>query len=390
MKILSVLTYYRPHWTGLTRHAVWLAEGLAARGHAVTVLTTRHARGLPRRERLDGVDVVRLLPALRVSRGMLAPGFPAACARLVSKADVVQIHTPLPEAPLVAALCRLLRRPLLMTHHGDVVMPAGALNHAVEVAARLLLSATARSADAVTAYSLDYAERSRLLRPLGGKVLPVAPPMSIPRPDRLAAERWKGELGLSGSKIVGFAGRWVEEKGFDVLLQALPRLLELEPEAVLVFAGEPNVVYERFFDSCRPLVEAAGDRLRILGLVEGRQRMADFYAMCDVFALPSRSDMMALVQVEAMACGVPVVASDIPGARVVVRETGSGLLVPPESPGELAEALAEVLASPDRFLPDPAAVRARWSLEASVARNEEVLARLAGRRDDAADERTVG
>ena len=47
MRILSALTYYHPHWTGLTAHAVSIAEGLAARGHQVTVLTTRHTYKLP-------------------------------------------------------------------------------------------------------------------------------------------------------------------------------------------------------------------------------------------------------------------------------------------------------------------------------------------------------
>ena len=384
MRILSVLTYYRPHWTGLTRHAVELAEGLAARGHAVTVLTTRHSRELARRERLGGVDVVRLIPAFRFSRGMFAPGFPAACARLVSRADVVQVHTPLPEAPLVAAFARLLGRPLLMTHHGDLVLPAGLANQLLQVAAGVLLSATARSADAVTTYSLDYAEQSRLLRPLGGKVIPVTPPVSIPGPDRDEAARWRAELGLADRRVVGFAGRWVEEKGFDLLLRALPLLLEREPRAHLVFAGERNVVYERSFEACRPLASAAGDRLTFLGLVEGRQRMADFYGLCDVFALPSRSDMMALVQAEAMTCGVPVVATDIPGARVVVQESGAGLLVPPDSPEALAAALAEVLAAPERFRPDPEAIRARYSVAASVLRNEEILAELVRRRGEPA------
>lgn len=379
MRILSVLTYYRPHWTGLTRHAVCLAEGLAARGHKVTVLTTRHQRSLPRRETLDGVRVVRLLPMGRFSRGMIAPGFPAAFARLVLGADVVQIHTPLPEAFLVAGLCRLLSRPLLTTHHGDVVLPAGAFNRAVEAAARLLLSAAARSSDAVTTYSLDYAERSRLLRPLGAKVVAVLPPLVLPEPDRAAALLRKAELGLAERRVVGFAGRWVEEKGFDVLLRAVPALVASVPDVHLVFAGEPNVVYERFFESCRPLLEAVASRVTILGLVEGRQRMADFYAMCDAFALPSRSDMMALVQVEAMACGVPVVASDVPGARVVVRDSGHGLLVPPENPAALAAALAKVILYPAGFRPDAAAVRTRFSLDLAVSRYETLLEGLVRR-----------
>src|SRR5262249_5570899 len=68
VRVLSVLTYYAPHWTGLTAHAVRLAEGLAARGHEVTVLTTRHAPELAPREVVHGVDVVRLPTIGRFSR----------------------------------------------------------------------------------------------------------------------------------------------------------------------------------------------------------------------------------------------------------------------------------------------------------------------------------
>ncbi|NCC35914.1 MAG: glycosyl transferase family 1, partial [Chloroflexia bacterium] len=93
MKILIVLTYYHPHWTGLTVHAVRVAEHLAARGHQVTVLTSRHASDLARDEMLNGVRVVRLQPVSRFSRGMVTPAFPWAAARLIAEHDVVQIHT---------------------------------------------------------------------------------------------------------------------------------------------------------------------------------------------------------------------------------------------------------------------------------------------------------
>src|SRR5512145_399377 len=115
MKILAVLTYYYPHWTGLTAHAVQVAEGLVARGHEVTVLTVRHSAELARDEIINGVRVVRLQPTGRFSRGMIAPAFPHAAAKLIAEHDAVQIHTPLPEAPIVALLCRALGRPLVMT-----------------------------------------------------------------------------------------------------------------------------------------------------------------------------------------------------------------------------------------------------------------------------------
>jgi len=379
MKILTVLTYYSPHWTGLTAHATGVAEGLAARGEQVTVLTTRYRRDLPRDEILNGVRVVRIQPVGRLSRGMITPAFPWAAALLIRAHDVVQIHTPLPEAPLVALLCRLLGRPLLMTHHGDLVMPPGPFNRVLEQAGYWLSYLAARLASAVTTYSLDYADHSEMLSQFRSKLSAVYPPVEIPAPDPKAAQAWKTELGLSDRAVIGFAGRWVSEKGFDDLLRALPLVHQHIPAAHLVFAGEQQVVYESFFEQCRPLIDPIRDHVTLLGLLDDRQQMANFYAMCDVFALPSRTDMMALVQVEALLCGTPVVASDIPGARVVVRETGYGLLAPPNDPKGLAEALVSGLRQRDRLKPKLKEVRKIFDTERTLTAYQGLLSRLSGR-----------
>ena len=80
MRILTILTYYAPHWTGLTQHARLVAEGLAAQGHQVTVVTSRYSPHLPRDERINGVRVLRLPTLGRLSRGMLMPMFPGIVA----------------------------------------------------------------------------------------------------------------------------------------------------------------------------------------------------------------------------------------------------------------------------------------------------------------------
>ncbi len=376
MKILAILTYYHPHWTGLTAHAQRVAEALAARGHAVTVLTIRHSRSLPRDERVNGVRVVRLLQMGRFSRGAIAPAFPFAAARLIAQSDVVQIHTPLPEALLVALLCRALNRPLVMTHHGDVVMPAGTFNQAVQRVAYTLLRATGELADAVTAYSRDYALNSPLLRPLADHLTCIDPPVEIPPPDPAAVAAWKAELGLADRRLIGFAGRWVEEKGFDFLLEAMPIVRREIPNAHLVYAGEKNVFYENFYERCLPLIEAEHDHLTFLGLIRDRRRLANFYAMCDLFALPSRTDQMGLVQVEALLCGTPLVVSDIPGARVVVQETGLGRLVPPGDPPALARAIVDMLRNPAPYQPTVEAVRRVFDTERTISQYEAVMARL--------------
>lgn len=379
MRILSVITYYHPHWTGLATIARRINESLAARGHAITVLTTRHDTSLAREEIVRGVRVVRLTPAFFVSRGAVAPAFPFRIPALVREHDLVQIHTPLAESLLVAATCRLTHRPLLMTHYGDLVLPAGAFNRVVEGTVVRMMSAAARLADHVTTLSPDYARHSTFLRPFSAKLTATAPPVDIPAPriDNVAA--WRRTLGLDHKRTVGFAGRFVEEKGFDYLLRALPALVERCPDVHLLYAGEHRVAYERFYDRCRDLLERHKERITFVGLLRDPQQLANFYALCDVLALPSRTDCFASVQVEAMMCGTPVVASDIPGAREAVQRTGMGLLAPAGDPEGLARAILDVLADRDRFMRTREDIRSVYDAEQAISEYEALMSAMIAR-----------
>ena len=83
--------------------------------------------------------------------------------------------------------------------------------------------------------------------------------------------------------------------------------------------------------------------------------MSAFFHESEVFVLPSlnSTESFGMVQVEAMACGTPVIASNLPGMRVPVLETGCGLLVPPANPGELAKPLIAILDEPGRYRGQP-------------------------------------
>ena len=182
MRILTILTYYAPHWTGLTQHARLAAEGLAAQGHQVTVVTSQYSPQLPRDERINGVRVLRLPTLGRISRGMLMPTFPGIVAAQIRRHDVVHIHTPMMESLLVASLCRAQGKPLVMTHHGDLVMPAGLFNQATERVVTALMSGAGRLADRVTTYSDDYAAHSKFLQQFASHLVAMSPPVSIPQP----------------------------------------------------------------------------------------------------------------------------------------------------------------------------------------------------------------
>jgi len=372
VRILHTVTYYHPHWTGLTKYAQRLAEGLAARGHQVSVLTSRHARQLPSVEVVNGVTVYRLAPLTRISRGVVMPSFPRAASALIGMHDVVTVHIPMLETWLVASLARRKGRPCVVVDHGDLVMPAGVFNQLVQRTVRALMRRGLASATVVTTHTEDYAQHSEFLWPFREKLKWIFPPVDIPVPDPEGARQLRARLQLGNAPVVGFAGRFVEEKGFDYLLQAIPIVVERIPDVRFVYAGEPFVAYEGFYRQWAHLFEREQERGRLvaLGLLRDPQELADFYAMCDAFTIPSRTDCFPSVQVEVMMCGTPVVTADIPGARVAVQATGAGHLVEPHNPRALAEGLVHVLESPDAHRKPRADIEAVLGTEQSVREYE--------------------
>lgn len=376
MKILVTLTFYHPHWTGLTAYAKRIAEGLVARGHQVTVLASQHNADLPTDEIVHGVRVVRLPYVARVSRGVLMPAFPATVARLIAEHDLVHVHTPMLETALVAGIARVLGKPALITHQGDLVMPAGLFNSIVQHSVVAAMSAGLRLSTRVVVHSADYGRHSAFLAPIAHKLEAIYPPVEMPDPQPEAISAWRRQIGLEGKKLIGFAGRFVEEKGFDYLLQAVPLVIEQIPDAHFLYAGETNVVYEPFFDRWRHLFDQYHDSITSLGLILDQQKLANFYALCDLFVLPSRTDCFPSVQIEALLCGTPLVTTNIPGAREVVQATGMGRLIRPRDPAALAEGIVATLRGPAYQRPARAAVREVFSAERSLDAYESLMVQL--------------
>lgn len=377
LKILVVLTYYYPHWTGLTAYAQRLAEGLAARGHQVTVLTSRFKPEQALVDDHNGVRIIRLPTLTRMSRGVIMPGVLGALGRLVPEHDVLQVHTPMLETSLVTRIGLRHGKRTVITHHGDLVMPDNPRDRFIERVTTALMTQGEREAGRITVHSCDYADHSRFLSPFRFKLDCIYPPVEIPEPNPGQVAAWRMELGLKHSRLVGFAGRFVEEKGFDYLLKAIPLVVKAIPNVKFLYAGEVNVVYEHFYDRWRRLVEKEREHIVQLGLIRDPHKLANFYSMCDVFALPSRTDCFPSVQIEAMLSGTPVVATDIPGAREVVQVTGMGQLVTPRDENALAQGLIEVLNAPGAFCKPRSEIRRVFDTERTLDAYEQLLQQVA-------------
>ena len=206
MKILEVLTYYRPWVSGLTIYVERHSRALARQGHDVTVLTSQYDPALPRYDVMDGVKVVRIPVALRVSKGVLMPDFGPMAWRLSRNTDVLHLHLPQFDAPGLALRGRLLGKPVVLTYHCDLQLPDGTFNRAVDRVVRLQNDAAGRLADAVVTYTRDYGTNSPYLSQyLDRKLVIIPPPITLDEADDAVVRAFAEKHGLGQRPIIGLS-----------------------------------------------------------------------------------------------------------------------------------------------------------------------------------------
>lgn len=370
LSILMVLDYYLPYVSGLSVTVERLAEGLAGRGHSVSVLTHRHDPALATEEMRGPVRVVRAPVLARVGKAQVSPAIVFAARREIPRADVLHLHAPLVPAVPLAFLGRRAGKPIVTNFHCDLRLPPGAGNRVVESVARLSQDYALERSDVLVNSTEDYARSvpllARRLERFTGIVPPV-PPLS--RSAVSAGElraRWKTGAG----PVVLFVGRFAAEKGLPVLVAARESIRRELPGAVLLLAGENrDIPGEDVGRRLAPLLADPASGVIATGHVPDAE-MAALFELADVLALPSvnSTESFGMIQVEAMKAGLPVVASDLPGVREPIRRTGMGELASPGDPASLASALLAVLRAPERYGADSrvAAAREAFSVERTL------------------------
>jgi len=201
----------------------------------------------------------------------------------------------------------------------------------------------ARLAHHIVTYTQDYADHSPYLRRYLHKLTTILPPVELPEPREEDVRAMARRFNPQGHRpVIGMAARLAAEKGVEVLLNALPRVLEHFPQAMVWFAGPyENVLGEEAY------------RRKVLPLAREWE-----------------------TQIEAMMHGVPVVASNLPGVRQPVKMTGMGEIAAVGDAEDLARALLQVLRHPERYQGDPEAVRATFSPDRVAQAYESLFQRL--------------
>lgn len=382
MRILVVLTYYRPHTSGLTIYAERLAQAWAKRGHQVTVLTSQFEKDLPLEEMQEGVRIVRVPVLFRVSKGVIMPSFGRYASRLVKEHDVVQLHLPQFDAAGVALRGRMWKKPTVITYHCDLIMPPGALAWVANKAVLLMNELAARFTHRIVTYTRDYAENSHLLRRFMDKLQVIPPPVVLPETTAEVVRAFAKEHNPKDCRpVIGMAARFATEKGVEILLDALPKVLEAFPNAMVQFAGPYQGIIgeEEYFARLEPVIRQheRADHWRFLGSLNPQQ-MAAFYPNLDVLVLPSlnSTEAFGLVQIEAMVNSTPCIASNLPGVRQPVKIHEMGRVVPIGDSEGLAAALIEILSHPDAFQREPGPIAERYDPDTIAAEYEKLFAEM--------------
>jgi len=357
MRVLLVANTLPPtDLSGVGEQVVQLAAGLAAAGCEVRVLG-RGVRGA------RGPKLLFPLTVLAPLRRELASFRP----------DIVQVHES--DGGLAAALVRWSRRgrrgPLLVAlqqvsyveerravrplrHAGRVLGRPGGVElrfRWLKTPVQILLGRlSARLADLVLAPS--RATAAELARDYGARRLAVLPnvtggleisPQPVPRV-------------AGGEGHLLFVGRLRIRKGLEVALEALATLREQGRPARLLIAGDGE--HRAPLERRAAALGLGSDRVGFLGRASAGQ-VRTLLAGAAALVVPSTYEGMPLVVLEAMAAGVPVVASRVSGIPEVVLDGETGWLVPPEDPAALASALAHVLGDAAERVRRGAAGRAR-------------------------------
>ena len=382
MKILTVLTYYRPHTSGLTIYAERLARAFARRGHEVTMMTTQYDPSLPLEEMMDGVRIIRVPIIARISKGVIAPAFGFVATKLVWQNDIVHLHLPQFDAPGVAFRARLFGKPAVLTYHCDVQLPLSMFNRLVNSVLDFQNNMAGKLANHIVTYTQDYADHSPYLSRYASKLTPILPPVQMPdaTPEAVTAfaERHRTK---TKRPVIGMVTRFASEKGVEILLDALPAIFAKYPNAQVLYAGQhENVMGEQaYFSRLFPRIneyEIKG-QWTFLGNLDPVQLSA-VYPNLDVITVPSlnSTEAFGLVQIEAMMNGVPSVPSALPGVRQPVKMHGMGVVSEIGNYESLANAIIEVLDNKEKYRGDIPAIRTAYDPDSIAQEYEKLFAKL--------------
>jgi glycosyltransferase involved in cell wall biosynthesis len=336
-RVLQIFKYYAPHVGGVEKVAQDIAEGLGDRISS-TVLTSRESFWT-KREAVNGVLVTRAGRVITKFSVPVAPRFPFLMKEMAAQNDILHFHLPYPWADFSYLLARPHGR-VVVWWHSEIVKPKQ-----LTKLYRPLLRQFLKRADRIIVAAPQLVENSPFLSQFKEKcrVIPIG--IDATRFCRTTATDTAVSAirARHGKKIVLFVGRLIYYKGVSYLIDAMARLGDRETTLLIVGEGPLKEELQSL-----AVERGVAEQVVFLGKANDEELLSYFQA-CHLFVLPSvaNTEAFGIVQLEAMACGKPVISTDLPtGVPFVNLHDKTGIIVPPKDPIALAEAIKLILGDP--------------------------------------------
>jgi glycosyltransferase involved in cell wall biosynthesis len=345
-KILLTTTFFYPYISGLSLYPYRLAKLLVKAKHSVSVLTFRHQKKLPLKENLSRINIIRLVPHLRITKGLFSFTYPFHTYSQVAKHDLVVLNCPSLENIWPLLIAKVMKKRIIVLYHCDVDCQKDFLLKVASKVVNFVSYLCCLLSQKIICSTPSYARTSPILKPFKAKISYHYPLVEPIKPDNLYLNQLKRTY-LESRPYIGFVGRFSREKNLETLLYALKKLQKHYPKLLFLCAGPfaSQVVGEKkYYQKIQLLLEELQINFAVLGVLKDRQ-LAAFYRFIDILVLPSnnRTEAFGMVQIESILQQTPVVASNSPGIRQTIKETGYGKLFNPKSSSSLEKAIRLVL-----------------------------------------------
>ena len=345
VKICLVTHFFPPHIGGIERVAEEQGKRLSKLGYQVSVLTSKTHK---QNERcIEGIHVFPypvLSLAERVGLPYPVPLFKAyrIFTEVIRKCNIVHVHGhPYISSYIACKIAKKYRKPLILTQHNTFIDFQSWLNIVEHLNDLVVGSTVLKDADRVITVSgktMEYvlklgADKSKTSVMYNGVDQNFFYPMN--------KEKSRDRLGLPENKMLILAvRRLVYKNGLDTLIESASLLARDYPNLLFIFIGNGP---DRKFITNRIRQLGVNGNIRLVGFVP-EKLLPLYYNAADCFVIPSSSgEGLPMVLLEAMACGLPVIATTVGGTPEIIKDMVNGVLVPPRNQEALAQTISKLL-----------------------------------------------
>ena len=348
MRILQLGKFY-PVRGGVEKVMYDLLTGLAVRGIQCDMLCAYGEKGTAQIAVAPDCKILCTKTLAKKYATMISPQMVSTLRRIASNYDIIHVHHPDPMAAIALRLSGYKGK-VVLHWHSDIVKQKKLLSFYQPLQQWLI-----HRADLIVGTTPVYIAASSYLKDVQHKCtyLPIGINAVKPDESQVAAIRFR----YPGRKIVFSLGRLVHYKGYKYLVEAAKYL----DDSFMVLIGGTGVLRDELQQQIER--EGVADRVRLLGYVADSELPA-YYGACDIYCLSSfmKTEAFAIVQIEAMSCGKPVVCCNIEGSGVpwVNADGVSGLVVEPENSRALADAIRSITSDESLYRQLSAGARQRF------------------------------